>query len=422
MAKLSTVRRCPYCADEIKLGDCPIVATNFPEAEFLPDENFKASQVKLPSRTQPEDTLGTGWPIVAKAPAKRSKEGKEKKRSWGLGSVGGNSVLPPLFDDAAREDLPARACPSCELPLPQSIDERPALVIGVVGVNRVGKTHLLASCLTEASKQRGLARIGCRDFSLDESTAQRFREKYYEPLFRQGEVLITSFSDAEVDQVRFRPLVFNATLPNLGPISLILHDVAGEIMADPHRRAVGAPYLRGAKGIIFVIDPREIDSLRSSLPQWILQSNAVGFDQGALLSACLRPDGIVDRREVIPVAIALGKADLLPKATGKSLPFLSPAPAQEDPRSFVERIKTTSKQVADFLEEQQAYDILDPARAYGREARSPARNGNGQVTFHAFSALGSAPDSEENLSQEVKPLNCIDPLATVLAQVQMSAR
>ncbi|HEX5527167.1 MAG TPA: hypothetical protein VFX44_08250 [Solirubrobacterales bacterium] len=421
MALLSTTRRCPYCAEEIKLGDCPIVATNFPEAEFLPDENFKASQVKLPSRTRPDKTLKTGWPIVAEAPAKRSKEGN-KKRSWGFSSFGGSSSLPPLFEDAAREDLPARSCPSCELPLPQSIDERPALVIGVVGVNRVGKTHLLASCLTEASKQRGLARIGCRDFSLDESTAQRFREKYYEPLFRQGEVLEMSLADAEAEKVRFRPLVFNATLPNLGRVSLILHDVAGEIMADPRRRAIGASYLRGAEGIIFVIDPREIDSLRGSLPQWILQSNQVGFDQGALLSACLRPDGIVDRDEVIPIAIAIGKADLLPQATGKSLPFLSPAPAQEDPPSFVERIRATSRQVADFLEEQQAYDILDPARAYGQTARSSARNGNGQVTFHAFSALGSAPDSEDNLSEEVKPLNCIDPLATVLAQVQMSAR
>jgi hypothetical protein len=124
---------------------------------------------------------------------------------------------------------------------------------------------------------------------------------------------------------------------------------------------------------------------------------------------------------VIPIAIAIGKSDLLPMATGKKLPFLSPAPAQEEPSSFVERIKATSRQVADFLEEQQAFDILDPAKEYGKDHTQP-RNGNGHVTFHAFSALGSAPDTSENLSQDVKPLNCIDPLATVLAQVQMSAR
>jgi hypothetical protein len=416
MAKKATVRRCPYCAEEIQLGDCPIVATNFPDAEYLPGQTVKLSQIKLPSRTVPEDTLATGWPIVAKPP----NEAPGKGARWsGFGGLGGSGQLPPLFEEAAREDLPARACPECELPLPQSIDERPAIVIGVVGVNRVGKTHMLASSIAQATKQRGLKRIGCEDCSLDESTAKRFREEYYEPLFRRNEVLDLSL--AEVDSVRFRPLICNATLPIIGKVSLILHDVAGEIMADPRARAVGAPYLRGARGIIFVIDPREIDSLRSGMPQWILSSNEVGFDQGALLSACLQPDGLVDRREVIPVAIALGKADLLPEATGKQPPFLRPAPAQEEPPAFVDRVKLTSRQVADFLEEHSAFDILDPARAYGKQARATAGT-NGQVTFHAFSALGSAPDTKENLSLEVQPLNCIDPLAAVLAQVQLGAR
>jgi hypothetical protein len=418
MAKKATVRRCPYCAEEIQLGDCPIVATNFPDAEFLPGQKVKLSQIKLPSRTVPEDQLESGWPIVAQPP----NQSERRKASWGsgFGGLGGGGHLPPLFESAAREDLPARACPECELPLPQSIDERPAIVIGVVGVNRVGKTHLLASSIAQATKQRGLKRIGCEDCALDEGTAKRFREEYYEPLFRRNEVLGASMAAAEVDSVRFRPLICNATLPVIGKISLILHDVAGEIMADPRERAVGAPYLRGARGIIFVIDPREIDSLRAGMPPWILGSNEVGFEQGALLSACLRPDGLVDRREVIPVAIALGKADLLPEATGKQPPFLRPAPAQEAPPAFVERVKQTSRQVADFLEEHNAFDILDPARAYGKQRGSAGSNG--QVTFHAFSALGSAPDSEENLSLQVQPLNCIDPLAAVLAQVQLAAR
>lgn len=421
MAKMTTVRRCPYCAEEIRLGDCPIVATSFTGAEYLASQPIRAAQIELPSKTKVKETLKkTGWPIVADAPSVAA--GKKKRKGWGgLGTIGGSATLSSLFDEAAREDLPARACPACELPLPQSIDERPALVIGVIGVNRVGKTHLLASCLTQASRQRGLARIGCRDFALDESTAKRFREEYYEPLFRQGEVLDVSQA-SDVAEIRFRPLIFNATLPNLGPVSLILHDVAGEVMADPRTRAAAAPYLRGARGIIFVIDPREIDALRPGLPDWLLQSNAVGFDQGALLSACLRPDGIVDRGEVIPVAIALGKADLLPAATGRQFPFLSPAPGQEEPAAFVQRIKQSSRQVAAFLEEQSAFDILDPASEYGRHSGSGARDGNGKVTFHAFSALGSAPDSKENLLHEVRPLNCIDPLAAVLAQVQMSAR
>jgi len=413
MAKRSTERRCPYCADMIKLGDCPIVATNFRGAEYLPGPKQKLSEIQLPSRVTPERSLETGWPVVAEAP-NETRGGISRA----LGSLAENPSLPSLFEVAEREDVPARACPRCELPLPQSIDDRPAVVIGVVGVNRVGKTHLLASCLTQATRKRGLARIGCGDFTLDESTSKRFRERYYEPLFRHGLVLRKTLSDADAEKVRFRPLICNGEMEGLGKFSLILHDVAGEIMADPNVRAERAPYLRGARGIIFVVDPREIDSLRDGIPSWVLDTNPIGFDQGALLSACLRPDGIVDQGELIPVAIALAKADLLPGATDGRLPFLAPAPAEESRGSFIKRIKATSKQVADFLEQQEAFDILDPARKYG-QANGARRGGNGQVTFHAFSALGSAPDGEDNLQRKVEPLNCIDPLATVLAQVQL---
>jgi hypothetical protein len=409
MAGLATVRRCPYCAEDIHLGECPIVATNFKDSEFLPGDQRKLTEFNLPSKKVPKGKLETGWPVVASAPGTKSAV---------AAAFGANRrALPPLFSLAAREDMPARACPHCQFPLPQSIDERPAIVIGVVGVNRVGKTHLLASSLTQATRRRGLERIGGRDCSIDESTATRFREDYYEPLFREGLILNVNIPDAEKERARFRPLICNVALPRLGKLSLILHDVAGEIMARPQVRVKSAPYLRGAKGMIFVIDPREIDSLRVRMPEWILGSNPISFDQGALLSACLRPDGIVDRGELIPVAIALAKADLLPQAVGRELPFLAPAPAREQPRAFVQRVKSTSKQVAQFLEDQEAFDILDPAENYGGQVDGASRKGEGQVTFHAFSALGSAPDQGENLQQQVQPLNCIDPLATVLAQI-----
>jgi hypothetical protein len=426
MTTLSTRRRCPYCSSSIELGDCPTVATNFEGAGFNAVHKLKPSQIKLPSGLKPSDVLAkTGWPVIAEAPRKRAggpasgrRERSRIEQALGAGSGGANgrSELPPLVGgDATHEDMPARACPRCEYPLPQSIDERPAVVVAMVGVNRVGKTHLLASSLTQAYRQQGLARIGCTEFTPDESTGTRFLEDYYRPLFHGGQIL--AMTKAEDEGVRFSPLIFNVTMQSFGRFSLIMHDVAGEILGDRKKRAVSAPYLRGARGIIFVVDPRDIDNLRDRFPAWMLEDNELGWDQGTLLSACLRPDGILDRGDPIPVAVTIAKADLLPQVSGEELPFLRPAPVPETTGAFAERIKTVSREVAGFLERQGAYNILGPAQEYERWLReAPGANGK-KVTFHAVSALGSAPDSSEQLSEKVRPINCIDPLAAVLAQV-----
>lgn len=424
MANQSTRRECPYCASEIQLGECPIVATSFSGAEFRGAEEFDLTEVELYSGQAPRRLLPkTNWPVLREAPlrdrvaaieAQRGSSSIEQAFSEFREVTVADAPLPPLLEDGlAREDVPARACPVCEFPLPQSIDQRPAIVIAVVGVNRVGKTHLLASSLTEAYRYQGLAsRIGCSEFVPDESTGKRFKEDYYERLFRHGEILEPTQVDPE--EVRFQPLVFNVTLQNGGPFSLVLHDVAGEVLGDHQMRARGATYLQGARGIVFVVDPRDIDDLRDGIPALMPDEDDLGWDQGTLLAACLQPDGLVDRRRRIPVAIAIAKADLLPQVTGESLPFLERADDEEGEEDFFQRVRASSAQVREFLERHRAHNILGPAASYERELQ--AAGGQAAVTFHAFSALGDTPAKIEQGSK-VQPINALDPLAAILSQI-----
>ena len=331
-------------------------------------------------------------------------------------AVTSDARLPSLTDEQlAREDVPARACPDCEFPLPQSIDQRPAVVVAVVGINRVGKTHLLAASLAQAFRRRGLAPIGCTEFVPDDSTSSRFMEDYFIPLFRRGEVLDATPPE-DVD-VRFRPLVFDVTVDGVA-FSLVLHDVAGEVLGDHRRRAYVASYLRAARGMIFVVDPRDVDDLRDGLPDWILDSHELGgWDQGALLAACIKPDGVFADRRAIPIAVTVAKADLLEAAVQEPLPFLQRAPVDEQPEAFVERIRTSSRQVEAFLERHGAHNILGPSREYRERLQRTADGGSASVTFHAVSALGSAPDMDDQLTEKVQPINCVDPLAAILAQI-----
>lgn len=422
MGRFGTRRRCPYCGETIELGDCPIVATNFEGAQYLASGGPIAGSVSLPSEARVLRRLDrTGWPVLAEAPrearAQTSRRPSQLERL--LGAEPGRirrsprTALTPLFEVAAREDLPARACPECEFALPQAIDERPAVVIGVVGVNAVGKTNLMAAGLGQAYRQDALARIGVTEFVPDESTSSRFLDEYYKPLFQEGRPL----EGTQVNErARFAPLVFNVTL-RASSFSLILHDVAGESLADLQTRSAQAQFLHGARGIIFVVDPRDIDTLRDEFPAWMLEDDALGWDQGALLSACLRSDGILGGGSPIPVALTVAKADLFPALTGEDLPFLEPAPKDEREAAFTERVKRASQQVAGFLERHEAHTILGPAREYERRLAESASGPRMALTYHAVSALGSAPDRSAQLSTKVRPINCVDPLAAVLSQV-----
>jgi hypothetical protein len=440
-ATLTTKRRCPYCGASMQLGDCCTVATSFDDMEYLGAEGFDPSEIRLRSGVEPRGFLRkTKWPVLAPSPRERERRAVPTGRRPRLEEVFGGGTatlqaegdLPPLIHDGiAREDVPARACPACEFPLPQSIDRREAVVIGMVGVNRVGKTHLLTACLTQAHRQRGLDMLGCTEFVPDDATNGRFREHYFVPLFREQRVL--PYTPPEDEDVRFRPFVFDVTLPGIDPFSLVIHDIAGEVLGDHRRRERLATYLRGARGLIFVVDPRDIDGLRDGLPDWMLASNELGSaDQGALLAACVRPGGILvpDRdtysnghgagRRLPPVAVTVAKADLLEMACAEPLGFLAEAPRPETRAEFEARIRSKSPQVEAFLERYGAHNILGPAREYDNRLMSSPDSLGARVTYHAVSALGSPPDAGEQLTGRVHPVNCLDPLATILAQITMA--
>jgi Double-GTPase 2 len=320
-----------------------------------------------------------------------------------------------------REEMRARVCPECEYPLPQDIDDRKPVVIAVVGVNRVGKTNFIAACLNEAYRQRGLSPLGCTEFVPDDATSTLFQDHYYRPLFRDGTVLDVS---QNTEEVRFRPLVFNVTLAGREPFSLIVHDIAGEALADPRIRARAATFLRAARGVIFVIDPREIDDIREQLPAAVVNDgNQLGFDQSALLANCLRPNGLIEDGRIVPVALTMAKADLLSSDGPKKPTFLGPAtPSSEGLGSFIARVKATSGDVRAFLEERGAHDLVTSVRTYQDRCAAAAEHAEnpssiGTITCHAVSALGSQPTDAGEVAGKVRPLNCVDPLATVLAQV-----
>lgn len=416
MASRQTRRRCPYCSAEIELGECPIVATSIEGLEgFLRPADL--DEISLPSQTAPLRRLDkTRWPVLEEPPNESAGSKRSRERSLIGRALGESDGALERLDSGRlpREDVPARACPACEHPLPPSIDTRETAVVAVVGVNRVGKTYLLATSIQDALRRGGLdGRLGCTEFVADTRTDGNFLRHYLTPL-RSGVVL--EKTQAEGREERAEPLVFNVTLPSCEPFSLAIHDVAGEVLGDHKRRAKSATYLHGARGIVFVIDPRDIDDLRVAIPADLIENEEeLGWDQGTLLSTCLSDDGLLANAPGIPVTIAIAKADLIPPATGESHGFLRPARPDETREEFYARIRSNSSEIEQFLERFNALHILRPAREYRR--RLEAEGSGASITFQAFSALGKPAGQLASPGSEARPLNCVDPLATILAHV-----
>lgn len=391
MPSLTTKRTCPYCGSRIELGRCPIVATNVETATL---GEFDRSLVEIPSGAKPVGWAGR-WPVLAEPPSPKRSERPSRFKEM----LSSPASLPRVTQLARAEDLPARVCPDCDTPLPVDLDEREAFIIAVVGINRAGKTHFIASTLREAARRDALVSLGCEEFVPDEETGNRYQRDYFTPLFRRRELL--EATDIEED-VMHRPLSYRVTFENQEPSVLLLHDVAGEALADRRLRARVAPFLRRADGVIFLIDPTEIDLVRELLPGEFLEDYA-DYDQAHLLSACVAEMRQLRGSADVPFAVTLSKSDLLVRAMGRDFRFAKNRPGNDLPiADVIKDLADVSAEVEDLLEELEASDLLAAARQLDNN------------TFCAISALGHAPEVGQ-LTEPVSPVRCIDPLLAVIA-------
>ena len=370
-------RRCPYCGMQFTLDTCRVVASSQPSQGANPFADGEAdSWAQPPSR-------------VLWSPYEPPTAGRAAKWSW----LATNQQKTPDLSNVPPEVRPRRECPKCRQLLPNDIDTRHAHIVGVVGLNVAGKSNYIATALTAAARQRGLADIGVHEFEADVETANRFQRDYYTPLFRNNRVL----DGTQVDElVRLKPLIFRVTPADTTPLLLLIHDVAGEALVDPRSRAETTSFLRRASGLIFLLDPTEFDGLRDTLPSDSLTPDR-DIDQVDLLAQMLHE---LAPGSDVPVAVTIGKADLLNSARTAGTLFVR----ERDPSAdFIADTKDVHAQLRDFLleiGERRIVSIVDE---------------HDSATLHAVSALGSAPQGGR--LDRVEPCRVLDPLGTVVLRL-----
>ncbi len=317
-----------------------------------------------------------------------------------------------------REPTVAKYCPQpgCGKRLEHDYITTPSRIIAVVGSSESGKSTYVGVLINELRNRVGAAFNGASVDLVGDASRTRYQEVFQDFLYGQHRTL------RRTDSIRalhaLEPLIFMLRFPRRERLSgrdaltvgmTVFYDTAGEDILDADRRERLARYLTAADGIVFVVDPLQVESVRSAvggvggLPGQ--GQDQVGMLQG--LAEVLRHgrghDGAGRIRT--PLAVVVAKTD--------ALAGVLPAGTALDRAGHHDG----------------AYDDADGRRMHdevravlstwtdGPALINTVQNAFADHRFFALSALGFPPTSSEKLSpQGIHPLRVEDPMLWLLGR------
>jgi hypothetical protein len=155
-----------------------------------------------------------------------------------------------------------RLCPHCHFELTHDAGLTEEFTIAIIGGRGTGKSCYIATLIHRLKNEVGLnfqAGVG----ALNDYTRRRYRDDFEQPLFRKRQLLPPTRTASQETSTK-TPMVFRITFHNKAA-NLSLFDSAGEDMQSLDTMSVEARYICHADGLIFLLDPLQIDTVRQLL-------------------------------------------------------------------------------------------------------------------------------------------------------------
>ncbi len=313
--------------------------------------------------------------------------------------------------DACGKESSKRLCPYCHFELSYDAGFIDDHVIAIIGGRNTGKGHYLATLVHRLENESGaLFNFSLR--MLGDETRRRFEEDYRTPLFRRR-TLIQPTQSATVDRRVRLPMVFRLTLKHrqgkrLRAANLSFFDSAGEDMASLDTLSREARYICHAAGLIFLLDPLQIDAVRQRLPAGDLPPRDPQADPEYLVERLRelfeRQSGLSPTRRVrTPLALVLSKMDQV-------WPLLEPASGLRNPGEhfgFFNRSEAQSVYT-------EVWGMLQNWLGYGFSNR--LQMGFSNYHYFAVSSLGQPPGKDGKV-EKISSIRVEDPLLWLLFQM-----
>lgn len=328
----------------------------------------------------------------------------------------------------------AKVCPHCHMFLPTAAatGRLTPKVLAIIGTRSAGKSNyfgvLIDSLLRRMSAEVGVHMIDQETFSLNlgrQTTSDaEYRRRYFNKLFdRTTPEALPPTQTARTDPTLRVPLIYRLGTSSAGwyarlrgrhALDLVLFDAAGEDLRDDDPRTLDQFYrfLQYAAGIIFLIDPTQVEGIRERLSPEVQAACELVTDDAPdrLISRVIQ---LFQRRAGLgpggrirpPVAFAFSKSDLLRPILDRNSRILRDC--RHDGGFNEEDCRQVSDEVARCL----------TRWGEGRLVQL-VRDTFGQSQFFALSALGQLPVPDSGgrlrLTRSISPLRVADPLLWIL--------
>jgi len=303
-------------------------------------------------------------------------------------------------------------CPFCHNDLPSQFGSTDVHTIALIGAKEAGKSHYIAVLVNELTNRIGMS-FNASLNALDEQTIRRYRQDFRRWIYVDKVTIPpTVTARQQGSSVRY-PLTYRFSIKRRGWLpfnglhvsSLVFFDTAGEDLDHIDQMSTETKYLANSDGIIFLLDPLQIPSVRHQLPNNTLlpQENTDPIDivgRAATLIRDMRGMRATDPIDT-PVALAFSKIDSV-------RPLF-------DPGSPVHHASSHNGKF-DVVDGQQMSDNM---RAYlsqwiGNGLDLFMQHNFKNYSYFGVSSLGSHPDSQGRLGSGVAPFRVEDPLLWIL--------
>lgn len=317
-----------------------------------------------------------------------------------------------------------RLCPSCHNELPREVDDNENMVIAIVGGRDAGKTHFIAVLINELQNRICPGLFNGAFNPMNDDMQKHYAENFYNKVFLEKTLhgLTPSGNAAGENRVR-KPLIYEMLIPRdkrrkkSRKFTFVFYDTAGEDLKNEAVMKTVNQYICKASGIIFLLDPMQMEKLRYSVGREGLSSTSIHEDeiepQGMVIrriSSLIRGDrGMAGTEKIsIPTAIAFSKFDVLKNLFSEKAAIRKASGYIRDGKLDENERLTVSKEIEEMLVQCEEDGFL------GNVNMNFSR-----YTYCALSALGQQPvltSDGKTLKERPRPHRIEDPFLWILKE------